>query len=327
MDTNLFYKKNFNFKKIPKEKKILILGCSGFISLNLLECLLQNNEVNKNQYYGVDIVSPGIKNKNFFFKKVDLYQLKSKIFNKIKFDYIINIAGIPSPVFYKKKPLETIYLNFDLSRIFLKRAARDDAKFIFFSSSEIYGNPDAKHIPTKESYPGIVSTISDRATYDESKRLGETITMVYRDYFNVDCKIIRPFNFYGPKMRMNDGRIIPKFVELAKKNKNLTVYDDGKQTRTYCHIWDAVIMIVNVIFLGKKFIYNIGNDKGEISAKNLAIKIKKIYGNKSNVVLKKYPNGYPSAEPRRRKPNIENFKSEFNYRPKINLFKGLKNIA
>ena len=323
---NIFFKNNLNYKILPKKKKILILGCSGFIGMNLLECLLENNNKYQNKYYGVDTVNPNIKNKNFFFKKKDLFELKDKIFEKIKFDYIINIAGIPSPVFYKKKPLETIYLNFDLSRIFLKRAVRDKAKFTFFSSSEIYGNPDPKFIPTKENYPGIVSTTSDRATYDESKRLGETITMVYRDYFSVDCKIIRPFNFYGPNMRMNDGRIIPKFVQLAKRNKNLTVYDNGKQTRTYCHIWDAVIMIINVIFSGKKFIYNIGNDKGEISARNLAIKIKKVYKSKSKVVLERYPNGYPSAEPRRRSPNIKNFTSEFSYRPKINLSEGLKNI-
>jgi nucleoside-diphosphate-sugar epimerase len=127
-------------------------------------------------------------------------------------------------------------------------------------------------------------------------------------------------------MRMNDGRIIPKFVQLAKKNKNLTVYDNGKQTRTYCHIWDAVIMIVYVIFSGKKFVYNIGNDKDEISAKNIAIKIKKVFKSKSKIVLKKYPKGYPSAEPRRRSPNIKNIKSEFGYQPKINLSEGLKNI-
>lgn len=322
---NIFFNKNLENKILPKNKKILILGCSGFIGLNLLQCLLENNK-NNNKFYGVDTIDPRIKDKYFVFKKKNLYELKEKIFQNVKFDYIINIAGIPSPIFYKKKPLETIYLNFDLSRIFLRRAVTDNAKFIFFSSSEIYGNPDSKNIPTKEEYPGIVSTTSDRATYDESKRLGETISMVYKDYFGVDSKIIRPFNFYGPNMRKNDGRIIPKFVQIAKKNKNLTVYDNGKQTRTYCHIWDAVIMIIYVVFRGKKFIYNIGNDKGEISAKNLANKIKKIYKSSSKIVLKKYPNGYPSAEPRRRRPDIRNFTSEFKYRPRISLENGLKNI-
>ena len=254
-----------------------------------------------------------------------MYNLNRKNLPNIKFDYIIHLAGIPSPVYYKQFPLRTIYLNSELTRELLEISKKNKSKFIFFSSSEIYGNPFPQFIPTKETYLGNVSSISDRSCYDESKRMGETFTYIYKNNYNLDAKIIRPFNFYGNGMRFNDERIIPRFFNQSYKNKDLTVFSNGKQTRSYCHILDAVVMIVKIIFKGNKFVYNVGNPSEEINAEMLANKILKITQNK-NVKINKipYPENYPSDEPKRRCPSINNFKTEFKFSPKINLNEGLK---
>ncbi|MDC2976663.1 NAD-dependent epimerase/dehydratase family protein, partial [Candidatus Pelagibacter sp.] len=273
----------------------------------------------------IDRIGSNIKNSNYKFIKKDLYNLNRKNLPNIKFDYIIHLAGIPSPVYYKQFPLRTIYLNSELTRELLEISKKNKSKFIFFSSSEIYGNPFPQFIPTKETYLGNVSSISDRSCYDESKRMGETFTYIYKNNYNIDAKIIRPFNFYGNGMRFNDERIIPRFFNQSYKNKDLTVFSNGKQTRSYCHILDAIVMMVKIIFKGNKFVYNVGNPSEEINAEMLANKILKITQNK-NVKINKipYPENYPSDEPKRRCPSINNFKNEFKFSPKINLNEGLK---
>ena len=315
-------KKNLE-KNIPKQKKILITGCSGFIGQYLLESLSFLNIKKQNIIHGIDIIKPKKKIKNFIFFKRNLLKITQKSIPNYKYDYIIHLAGIPSPTYYKKNPLGTIFLNSNLAEILLKKAKKDKSKFIYFSSSEIYGNPEKKLIPTPETYNGYVSSISDRSCYDESKRMGETLTYVYKNKFNVNCKIIRPFNFYGNGMRYNDKRIIPQFFYQAINTKKLTVFDNGKQTRTYCHIYDAVIMILKVIFSGKKFVYNVGNPSEEISAEKIARKIAKKF-NKIKILKVKYPKNYPSDEPRRRCPNMNNFIKEFKYKAKVNLDTGLE---
>jgi nucleoside-diphosphate-sugar epimerase len=141
----------------------------------------------------------------------------------------------------------------------------------------------------------------------------------------MDNKIIRPFNFYGCGMLKNDGRIIPKFFQTALDNNKILVFSDGKQTRTYCNIIDAIPNIIYVSLFGKSFVYNIGNDSPEISAYKLAIKIKKTINNSKIKILKiDYPSNYPSDEPRRRCPNIKKIKKEFGYKRKISLEAGLK---
>lgn len=312
-------------KKFKSKKKILITGSSGFIGDHLVQ-VLTNKDLNYNfKIYGIDIVKPKKKYLNFKFIKKSLLKVDPKDIPNIKFDYIIHLAGIPSPTYYKKNPLGTIFLNSNLAEILLRKAQKDNSKFIYFSSSEIYGNPDKKNIPTNENYKGYVSSISDRSCYDESKRMGETLTYIYKNYLNVDCKIIRPFNFYGNGMRYNDKRIIPQFFFQAINKKNITVFSSGKQTRTYCHIYDATIMLLKIIFEGKDFVYNVGNSLEEISALKLAKKIKNIFSN-NRIKIKTipYPKDYPSDEPERRCPNMKKFFKEFNYRPRISLDKGLK---
>ena len=318
-----FLRENLSHFDIPRNKKILITGSSGFIGSYLVDALTQLYPKNNNKIYGIDRIK-GKNHKNFYFFKKDLYNLTRKDIPKIKYDYIIHLAGIPSPVYYKKYPLRTIFLNSELTRSLLEYSTKIRAKFIFFSSSEIYGDPFEKYIPTSESYNGNVSPISDRSCYDESKRMGETYSYVFNNFFNLNAKIIRPFNFYGQGMRKNDERVIPRFFSQLLNNKKITVFSHGKQTRTYCHIYDAIVMILKIIFKGKKFVYNIGNPSEEISAKDLALKIAKITkSSKRNIRKIKYPSRYPSDEPMRRCPNIENFLKEFNFKPKISLNAGL----
>ncbi len=321
-------KVNFSTLKKKKIKNILITGCSGFIGNYLINTLLNKKFDNKLKIYGLDIVEPKLfentNKKNFYFYKKDLFKLNKFNLNK-PIDLVIHLAGIPSPVFYKLKPLETFYLNSELCKIFLDFSRKKKSKFVFFSSSEIYGNPDIKNIPTKESYEGRVSSISDRSCYDESKRAGETYTYIYRNLFKLNCKIVRPFNFYGNGMKKNDKRVIPQFFYTAIKKKKIFPFSNGNQTRAYCHIIDAIPQIINVCFLGKKFVYNIGNSNEEISAYKLAKKIKKVMGEKS-IKIKNiaYPKNYPSNEPLRRCPDISNLKNEFNYIPSIKVIEGLK---
>jgi|MDTC01.3.fsa_nt_gb nucleoside-diphosphate-sugar epimerase len=319
---------NINKLKKNKIKNILITGCSGFIGNYLINTLLNKNIKNNFQIYGIDTIKPKIfknrKNKNFHFYKKDLFKIKTFNLNK-KIDLIVHLAGIPSPSFYKLKPLETFYLNSELCKIFLDYAKRKKSKFVYFSSSEIYGNPDSKNIPTKENYEGRVSSIGDRSCYDESKRAGETYTFIYKSIYKINCNIIRPFNFYGNGMKQNDKRVIPQFFNTALSKKIILPFSNGKQTRSYCHIIDAIPQIINICFYGKKFVYNIGNSSQEIKASELAKKIKKIINNKS-IVIKNipYPNSYPSSEPLRRCPDTSNLKSEFNYRPTVNIDLGLR---
>ncbi len=314
--------------KNSKIKNILITGCSGFIGNYLINTLLNKKIKNNFKIYGVDIIKPKLfkdrKNKNLHFFKKDLFKIKSFKLNK-KIDLVIHLAGIPSPSFYKLKPIETFYLNSELCKIFLDFSKLKKCKFVYFSSSEIYGNPDLKNIPTKESYEGRVSSVGDRSCYDESKRAGETYTSIYKNLYNLKCNIIRPFNFYGNGMRQNDKRVIPQFFSTAIKRKKIFPFSNGKQTRSYCHIIDAIPQIINVCFYGKDFIYNIGNSSEEISALVLAKKVKKIITNKS-ILIKNipYPKSYPSIEPRRRCPDISKLKNEFNYKPTININLGLK---
>ncbi len=308
--------------KIPKNKNILITGSSGFIGVNLIKYLLKFSNCN---ILGVDKVKSNIKkNANFNFLNKNLLKFSNKFLKNQKFDYIIHLAGIPSPTFYKENPLGTVILNESLTKILLEKSLKDKSRFIYFSSSEIYGNPDKKNIPTKETYQGLVSPISDRSCYDESKRMGETLTYIYKNKFNLDCKIIRPFNFYGEGMKKNDRRVIPQFFLQALENKKIKVFSNGRQTRTYCHINDAIEMIIRIIFFGKDFVYNIGNDKDEMSANTLANKILKITNSSSLIVNINYPANYPSDEPKRRSPNIDKFKREFGFSPQIKIDEGLK---
>lgn len=241
-------------------------------------------------------------------------------------DYIIHAAGIASPFYYRKYPFETLDVAVTGTRNMLEIARKKKVEgFLFFSSSEIYGDPTPDAIPTKETYNGNVSPIGSRSYYDESKRLGETLCMMYNHFHKTPTKMVRPFNIFGPGMRSDDYRVIPGYLYNALHDKPIQVYSDGVQTRTFCYISDAVAGFLLVLLCGKNGeAYNVGNDRNEISMSRLAKIFNQIFDNKLRVEYVPYPKGYPQGEPQRRCPNLSKIKNELGYFPKIDLEKGLE---
>lgn len=320
--------------KLLEGKTILISGGSGFIGsyINVLLYLLNKNVLKeKCKVISLDNYITGskknfiidIKDKNFKFLHHDV-RLPLNLDEKI--DYIIHAAGLASPFYYKKYPLETIESAVLGAKNLLELARLNKIEsFLFFSSSEIYGDPETSAVPTPETYVGRVSSIGPRACYDESKRLAETLCMTYYEIYKVPIKIIRPFNVYGPGMRHTDYRVIPTFLYNGLRGRNLPVHDKGIQTRTFCYITDAINAIFKVLLSGRNGeVYNIGNDKPEVSMYELASIICELLGNGVKPRRKSYPLHYPAGEPQRRCPDLTKIKTELGYVPKIDLRSGLK---
>ncbi len=245
---------------------------------------------------------------------------------KGQIDYIIHAAGLASPVFYRKYPIETIESAIFGAKNLLELARRKRVKgFLFFSSSEVYGDPDPNFIPTPETYRGNVSSTGPRACYDESKRLGETLCMTYFDLYKVPVKIVRPFNVYGPGMRPDDYRVIPSFLTNAIAGKPLPVHDEGNQTRTFCYISDATTAFFKVLLSEKNGqVYNVGSDDDEINMMSLAQIVTSVAPKKVTIKKIPYPQSYPKDEPRRRCPDLTKIKTALHYKPQVRLKEGLR---
>ncbi|OGG80042.1 hypothetical protein A3A39_03045 [Candidatus Kaiserbacteria bacterium RIFCSPLOWO2_01_FULL_54_13] len=316
-------------------KTVLISGGSGFLGtyINATLYLLNKKVLRKKcRVVSIDNYITGFRknflvdlenDKNFHFVHSDI-RLSSSLHDDV--DYIIHAAGLASPYYYKKYPLDTIESAIlgaknllELSRIAKPRS------FLFFSSSEIYGDPDPAHVPTPETYAGHVSSIGPRACYDESKRLTETLCLVYHQLYGTPVKIVRPFNIYGPGMRHTDYRVIPTFLYKGLNKENLPVHDKGNQTRTFCYVTDAMTGIFKVLLSGKSGeVYNIGNDKPEITMYELASTICTILNNGTKPRKKPYPASYPAGEPQRRCPDLAKIKSHLGYTPRVDLKEGLE---
>ena len=312
-------------------KKILITGVNGFLGKHLLDELLDNTS---NSSYIKNIV--GIDNfisskrENKYKDNIKYNFVESNLinfdFDKLeRFDIVIHLASLASPVYYKKYPLETIDIGTTVTRKLLEKCKNWDAEFIFFSSSEIYGNPPAEHIPTSEDFKGYVSCQGPRSCYDESKRLGETLCYIYNKKFNVNTKIIRPFNIYGPGMSIEtDYRMVPNLIKSALRKKPVNIYGTGNQTRTFCYYTDAIKGIIKVIENGLPGqTYNIGNDKPEISMIDLV----KFFSETINIdlcyKLVPYPENYPDDEPLRRLASIDKARDHLDFNPMVTLEAGL----
>jgi len=244
---------------------------------------------------------------------------------KGRLDYVIHAAGIASPFYYRAYPLETLEVAITGTRNMLKLATEHKARFTFFSSSEIYGDPDAKHVPTPESYRGHVSCQGPRACYDESKRVGETLCYIFHGEHGTATNTIRPFNVYGPGMQETDYRVLPNFASRIKGGHPLNVYGSGNQTRTFCYITDAMVGFLLVILRGVPGeAYNIGNPKPEISMVELVQTIETVLNKPVAHNVVEYPDSYPADEPNRRCPDIRKAKLQLKFDPSVDLDEGLR---
>lgn len=244
--------------------------------------------------------------------------------------YVIHMAGIASPQQYHARPLETLELSYTVSRHMLEMAVRARAKYLFFSSSEIYGDPEPDAIPTKEDYPGRVSCNGSRCSYDEGKRVGEALASVYGAIHpELHTNVVRPFNVYGPGMLPTDYRVLPNFAKAVLNGQPMQVYGSGEQTRTYCYVTDFVDGVVRLLVKGQKGLaYNIGCGWPEVSVRELTDQIRAAtvqpgWRIADPMLLVPYPSVYPSDEPSRRRPDIARAREHLGYEPRVGLHEGL----
>lgn len=252
------------------------------------------------------------------------------------FDWIIHAAGIASPPYYRKYPLKTIDANINGLRNLLDQCiaqadrGRDVSGFLFYSSSEIYGDPSPDAIPTSEDYRGLVSCTGPRACYDESKRLGETICVIYAQQHGIPTRQARPFNNYGPGLKITDKRVIPDFAREILAGRDLVMFSDGKPTRTFCYSADAITGYYKVLVRGRNGEpYNVGTEKPEISMAELSNRLiataGELFGYRGRLVHRPAPEAvYLVDNPNRRCPNIDKARSELGYSPGISIDDGLR---
>lgn len=299
-------------------KKILITGGSGFLGSHLCEKLLNS----KNHILCVDnYFTSSKKNISHLLDHSNFEILRHDITFPIyiEVDEIYNLACPASPIHYQKDPVQTTKVNVLGAINLLDLAKRTKAKIFQASTSEVYGDP--KISPQKESYWGNVNPIGVRSCYDEGKRAAETLFFDYHRQHKLPIKVARIFNTYGPKMAENDGRVISNFIIQCLKNKPITIYGDGSQTRSFCYVED-LIEGISSLMNSKNFItgpINLGNPN-ELSIKQIATMIKEIIGSRSKLIFKKLP----SDDPTQRKPDISLAKKILNWKPKTNLNEGLK---
>lgn len=247
-------------------------------------------------------------------------QIESKV------DYIIHAASIASPTYYRLNPIETIEANVIGLKNLLDLGLKTEVKsFLFFSTSEIYGDPPAEHIPTPETYNGNVSCTGPRACYDESKRLGETLTVNYHRQYGLPAKIVRPFNVFGPGLKLEDKRVIPDFFSDALYKKKISILSDGLPTRSFCYIRDGITGFMAALLSehnGEAF--NIGNDQMEVSMRTLATLIAELIGDVDVDFGQSDDSDYLTDNPQRRCPNLTKAKMLLNYQPKIGIKQGLE---
>lgn len=327
-------------------KKILITGGAGFLGYYLVQSIKYWNEraekrrpiqltVYDNYIRGVpQWLSRMQGNGNLTLTEHDITDpLPQDIPD---FQYIIHAASIASPTYYRKHPIETMDANVNGLRLLLEYCLRQREKnqpvegFLFLSSSEIYGNPSHENIPTPESYYGYVSSTGPRACYDESKRYGETLCATFARQHDLSIKIARPFNNYGPGLKITDRRVLPDFARDVLAGMDIVLLSDGSPTRTFCYVADAIVGYYKVLVKGiNGQAYNIGVEEPEISIAEVAHRVvnlsKALFGYEGKVVQKaSAEEDYLTDNPTRRCPDIAKARSDLGYNPSIGLDEGLR---
>jgi UDP-glucuronate decarboxylase len=329
-------------------KKLLITGGAGFLGYYLVQAILHwNKRADLGQNIRLTVYDNYIRGIPAWLRMLagdrNLKLVKHNIINPLPpdaddFQFIIHAAGIASPTYYRAHPIETMDANVNGLRNLLEYCRQQKEKnkpvegFLFFSSSEIYGDPDAGHIPTDETYRGNVSCTGPRACYDESKRYSETLSVNFAQQYNLPTKVARPFNNYGPGLKITDKRVIPDFALDVLSNRDIVMFSDGSPTRTFCYVADAVVGYYKVLVKGRNGeAYNIGVESPEISmldlAKRLVVISSELFGYQGKVVHQSSPaDDYLVDNPNRRCPVIAKARTDLGYNPSISLDEGLKRL-
>ena len=300
-------------------KKIVITGAAGFIGSNLVDRLIDKGYF----IYGLDnLITGSLKNLNhlqsnnkFEFVEHDVTKFISV---KDNIDYVFHLASPASPIDYLNYPIQTLKANAIGGHNALGLAKKNNAKFILASTSEVYGDP-LEH-PQKESYYGNVNPIGPRSIYDEAKRFIESMTISYHEYHKLDVSIIRIFNTYGPRMKIDDGRVLPTFINQASNNLDITVNGDGNQTRSFCYVDDLIAGLIKFMNKTDDFTgpINLGNDL-ELSILDIANKIIQLSGSKSSI---KYLNSLPD-DPIQRRPDLSLANQTIGWNPSTKIDEGI----
>ncbi|MEE8401444.1 MAG: UDP-glucuronic acid decarboxylase family protein [Candidatus Hydrothermarchaeaceae archaeon] len=314
-----------NYTELFEKKEVLITGGAGFLGSYMCEALINSDAVVTcldNFSSGLASNVEGLKdNDNFQFIEHDI----SKPINfERNFDLVIHMASRASPFEFEKFPIQILKANTLGIWVALGIAKKHKARFLYTSTSEVYGDPDPNFVPTPESYNGNVNPIGPRSCYDESKRAGEAFVIAYKHQHNMDIRMVRIFNTYGPRMRADDiyGRVVPRFIDQALKGEDMTVFGDGTQTRSFTYVSDQIDGLLRLATIDKARgeVINIGSNK-ERSVIELANLIKDITNSSSKITF--HP--LPKDDPKRRCPDISKSKRIIGWEPKINLREGLKN--
>ena len=299
-------------------KQILITGAAGFLGSHLCDRYIKEGY----NVIGMDnLITGTLKNIEHLFKlkEFEFYNHDVSKFVTVagKLDYILHFASPASPIDYLKIPIQTLKVSSLGTHNLLGLAKAKSARILVASTSEVYGDPLVH--PQPESYWGNVNPIGPRGVYDEAKRFQEAITMAYHTYHRIETRIVRIFNTYGPRMRLNDGRVLPAFIGQALRGEDLTVFGDGSQTRSFCFVDDLIEGIYRLLLSDYHLPVNIGNPD-EISIIEFAKEIIKLTGTKQKIIS----NPLPQDDPKQRQPDITTARKVLNWEPGINRAEGLK---
>lgn len=303
---------------MTEKKRILITGAAGFLGSHLCDRFVKEGY----HVIGMDnLITGDLRNIEHLFKleQFEFYHHDVSKFIHVpgKLDYILHFASPASPIDYLKIPIQTLKVGALGTHNCLGLAKAKGARMLVASTSEVYGDPMVH--PQKEEYWGNVNPVGPRGVYDEAKRFMESITMAYHTFHGVETRIIRIFNTYGPRMRLNDGRALPAFIGQALRGEDMTVFGDGSQTRSFCYVDDLVEGIYRLLMSDYHMPVNIGNPD-EISLKDFAEEILELTGRTVKIVYKPLP----VDDPKQRRPDITKAKEILGWQPKIGRKEGLK---
>ena len=301
-----------------KRSKVLITGAAGFLGSHLCDRFIKEGY----DVIGMDnLITGDLKNIEHLFKleRFEFYHHDVTKFIHVpgNLDFILHFASPASPIDYLKIPIQTLKVGAMGTHNCLGLAKAKNARMLVASTSEVYGDPLVH--PQKEEYWGNVNPVGPRGVYDEAKRYMESITMAYHTFHQVDTRIVRIFNTYGPRMRLNDGRALPAFIGQALRGEDLTIFGDGSQTRSFCFVDDLVEGIYRLLHSDYHLPVNIGNPN-EISLKDFAEEVRALSGNKVGITYKPLP----VDDPKQRQPDISKAKKLLGWEPIVNRADGLK---